>query len=129
MASRGCAFRECAATLPAVSLDLTMPGMGGGEVLIELRRTHLTLPVIVVSGYGADDAMSTIGSDSSTVFLAKPFSTDALQRLLDRAGAAGEQPQGTDATARGPGKFIAEKSGRLRIRKPGADRGVLGAGD
>lgn len=129
MASRGCAFRERAATLSAVLLDLTMPGMGGGEVLIELRRTHPTLPVIVVSGYDADDAMSMIGSDPSTVFLAKPFFADAPQRLLDQADAAREQPQGTDATARAPGQFIAEKSGRLRIRKPGADRGVLDAGE
>ena len=49
MACRGCAFRERAATLSAVLLDFTMPGMRGGEVLIELRRTHPTLPVIVVS--------------------------------------------------------------------------------
>jgi two-component system chemotaxis response regulator CheB len=35
----------------AMTLDLSMPGMGGIEVLRELRRTGLELPVVVVSAF------------------------------------------------------------------------------
>lgn len=72
-------FQRHAATISVVLLDLTMPGMGGAEVLSTLRATHPRLPVIIVSGYDRDDALADIGEDPATRFLAKPFGVGTLR--------------------------------------------------
>jgi signal transduction histidine kinase/CheY-like chemotaxis protein len=72
-------FRKHAHEISIVLLDLTMPGMGGGEVLKALRTSHPSLPVIVVSGYDRDDALAQIGDDPATHYLAKPFGAGALR--------------------------------------------------
>jgi CheY-like chemotaxis protein len=72
-------FRKHAHEISIVLLDLTMPGMGGGEVLKALRTSHPSLPVIVVSGYDRDDALAQIGDDPAPHYLAKPFGAGALR--------------------------------------------------
>jgi two-component system, cell cycle sensor histidine kinase and response regulator CckA len=72
-------FQRHAANISVVLLDLTMPGMGGAEVLTTLRSSHPSLPVIIVSGYDRDDALSDIGDDPATRFLAKPFGVGSLR--------------------------------------------------
>ncbi|WP_158514910.1 response regulator [Gemmatimonas phototrophica] len=72
-------FRRHAAKVSVVLLDLTMPGMGGAEVLATLRTSHPTLPVIIVSGYDRDDALTQISDDPATRFLAKPFGVGTLR--------------------------------------------------
>jgi signal transduction histidine kinase/CheY-like chemotaxis protein len=68
-----------------VLLDLTMPKMGGEEVLARIRATHATLPVIVASGYDHADALARMPQDECTSFLQKPF---GVQALRDAVGAA-----------------------------------------
>jgi C4-dicarboxylate-specific signal transduction histidine kinase/ActR/RegA family two-component response regulator/HAMP domain-containing protein len=81
--ARGVAqVRTHAHDVSVVLLDLTMPGMGGAEVLAELRSTHPQLPVIIVSGYDRDDALAEIGEDAATRFLAKPFDATTLRRYI-----------------------------------------------
>jgi CheY-like chemotaxis protein len=65
----------------AVLLDLSMPGMGGLEVLSRLRALHPGLPVLVMSGYA--DRLPAEAPDGVTTFLRKPFSLDALARALE----------------------------------------------
>ena len=71
--------------IATILLDLTMPGMGGAEVLAAVRETHPTLPVVVASGYDRDDALPTIDDDRYTRFLAKPFGADTLRQYLAEA--------------------------------------------
>lgn len=78
-------FGIYAGDVSVVLLDLTMPGMGGAEVLTELRLTHPELPVIIVSGYDRDDALAEIGDDPAARFLAKPFDASALRRYISEA--------------------------------------------
>jgi CheY-like chemotaxis protein len=47
-------FEQEAPDLACVILDLTMPGMGGGEVFGEFRRIRPDIPVLFCSGF--DDA-------------------------------------------------------------------------
>jgi CheY-like chemotaxis protein len=78
-------FAAHADEISVVLLDLTMPGMSGAEVLAELRLTHPTLPVIIVSGYDRDDALAEIGDDPAVRFLAKPFDASALRSYISEA--------------------------------------------
>lgn len=67
----------------AVLLDLTMPGMSGGETLERLSRSAPDLPVIIMSGYSASDALSPALLSQVAGILSKPFLPDKLLALLD----------------------------------------------
>ncbi len=68
-----------------VITDMRMPGLGGMEVLAEVRAKDPDLPVILVTGYGdipqAVDAMRKGAYD----FLEKPFRPDRLVEIVTRA--------------------------------------------
>ena len=59
-------------------LDLTMPRMGGAEVLAILRAERPGLRVVIASGYHHTDLRSDLPSDGNIRFLQKPFDTKAL---------------------------------------------------
>lgn len=67
----------------AVLLDLTMPGMSGAETLEHLSRSAPDLPVIIMSGYSASDALSPALLSQVAGILSKPFLPDKLLALLD----------------------------------------------
>jgi len=71
------------ARVDAVILDLSMPEMGGLEVLATLRRTHPGLAVLLVSGYA--EPLPREALDDATWFLPKPFTLAALALALQRA--------------------------------------------
>ncbi|MCA9613828.1 MAG: response regulator, partial [Myxococcales bacterium] len=62
-----------------VLLDLTMPGLGGVEVLRGIRQRHPKMPAVLMSGYDE----SQLPHDE--VFLAKPFTLAALYDALAQA--------------------------------------------
>ena len=64
--------------------DNKMPTMSGSELLGELRRNDVNLPVIICSGYAAD-FLDNIGSDEKTTFLPKPFEPSELVEAVKRA--------------------------------------------
>jgi len=76
-------FERHQGALKVVVLDLTMPDMGGAEVLAALRARAPHLPVIIVSGYTRADAVTAMGTDAAVVFLQKPFRP---QELADAIG-------------------------------------------
>ena len=65
----------------AVVLDLSMPGMSGLEVLAAIHAERPALPVIVVSGQGADRGTAAGASGA----LSKPFHFDQLVAALEAA--------------------------------------------
>ena len=69
---------RCHPEVVAVILDLTMPRLGGAETLSQLRRFRPHLPVVLSSGYNAEDATSRFGGDSRTGFVQKPYSAKDL---------------------------------------------------
>jgi two-component system response regulator FlrC len=67
-----------------VITDMKMPKMSGIELLREIRKRSIFIPVIVITGYGtvenAVDAMKLGATD----YIMKPFSFESLQRVIDR---------------------------------------------
>ncbi len=78
-------FGARAHELSLVLLDLTMPRLGGEEVLERIRSTHPSLPVVIASGYDHADALARIPEDEHTRFLQKPFSVQALRDAVAEA--------------------------------------------
>jgi CheY-like chemotaxis protein/anti-sigma regulatory factor (Ser/Thr protein kinase) len=67
-----------------VILDLTVPGgMGGKEVLKQLRKIDPTVRAIVSSGYAADPVMASYRDAGFISILPKPYKIDNLKMVLE----------------------------------------------
>lgn len=78
-------------------LDVRMPGMSGLELQERLAADGVTLPVIVVSGYGDVPTAVRVMKQGAVDFIEKPFSDQAM---LDRIQASIERDlQARDAAA------------------------------
>ena len=65
-----------------VLLDLTMPRMTGAEVIGELQRLGVRVPIILITGYG-EDAVREDEKIGVRGVLQKPFTPDNLRDVLD----------------------------------------------
>lgn len=76
--------RSLSQPIAAVLLDLTMPGLSGEQVFSELRRLRPEVPIVVVSGYAAEEVTGRFSPDQPAAFLQKPFGAGELLALLRR---------------------------------------------
>ncbi len=68
----------------AIIVDLTVPGgMGGMEVIHEIRNQDPDVPVFVASGYSGDPVMAKPGDYGFTASLKKPFQLSELEEILE----------------------------------------------
>ena len=75
-------FREHAADVSAVLLDLTMPRLGGEEALRVLRQIRPEVRVVITSGYSESDIASRFAGQELDGFLQKPFRpADLVERI------------------------------------------------
>jgi signal transduction histidine kinase len=78
-------LKQHPASVRAVVLDLTMPGLGGEATLQQLRQIRPDLPVIVSSGYVPEEE----GTMAGVPFLAKPYRpselVDAVKAVIESA--------------------------------------------
>jgi two-component system cell cycle sensor histidine kinase/response regulator CckA len=76
--------------IKAIVLDMTMPIMGGDEVLARLRTTRPDVGVLLSSGYTEPEVTRTIGAHYDCTFIQKPYRSTTLveevRRLLARGG-------------------------------------------
>lgn len=90
-------FRACSEQMPdVVLLDMKMGSHSGEATLAEIRERWSRLCVIVVTGYPSLDSMRETFKRDVFDYLAKPFSTDELRRVLAQAAEAfglGQRPQ------------------------------------
>ena len=84
--------REAAEPFAAALLDLRMPG-GGIETARALRALDAELPILLQSGFDADDAVARSGLDGAIAFLAKPFTPTELGTALRSLIARSERKQ------------------------------------
>lgn len=64
-------------------LDWKMPGRPGADVLAEVRRSHPTLPVIVLTADQAGTTHALAGALGADTFLTKPFSPLELLEAVE----------------------------------------------
>ncbi len=65
-----------------VVLDLTMPEQSGEQTLEKLRSVHANLPVVITSGFHAEDASQLLQLPNVVGFLDKPHTMTSLEMLL-----------------------------------------------
>jgi DNA-binding NtrC family response regulator len=86
-AESGRAALEMLAAAPSdlVLLDYQMPGMNGIEVLEQIKKTELDLPVIIITAFGTiERAVEAIKSGADD-FVTKPFDPDHLALVVSKA--------------------------------------------
>jgi CheY-like chemotaxis protein len=75
-------FREHAPKIAAVLLDLTMPGIGGLEAFVEMRKIRPDARIILSSGFSAVDVAARFEGQAVDGFLQKPYEPEALIQKL-----------------------------------------------
>jgi len=66
-----------------ILLDLVLVGMDGFGVLDELRRRHVTAPVVVISGLNRASTAATALRSGAADYVTKPFDDDLLLHTID----------------------------------------------
>ena len=95
-----------------VLLDLNLPKIPGLVVLEAMRRDHLDMPVIIVTGHGTGNAGFEARRLGAVEFLAKPFHGAELLALV-RKVASGRCGTGADDQASRSGVQAAEMEGGI----------------
>lgn len=78
-------FRSQSERIALVILDMVMPRTTGLEVLLEIRRTHPDLPVLLSSGYDRDADHAEALAAGVQGFIAKPFTLRDLTAQVRHA--------------------------------------------
>jgi two-component system response regulator FixJ len=99
-------FRESSDRPAMLLLDVRMPGMSGMLLLESLRVEYPSLPIVMVTGHGDIDMAVRAMKLGALDFITKPFSS---QRLLDLVQRALSQSM----TRRGPALSTQEATLRL----------------
>jgi CheY-like chemotaxis protein len=60
-----------------------MPGMHGVEVLMHIRAIRPAQPIVVMSGFTADEAAHRFDSEVPNAFLEKPFRAARLLSMIN----------------------------------------------
>lgn len=75
-------FRQQADAIDLVVLDLTMPEFSGEQTLDQLHAVSSSIPVVITSGFQAEDASSLLQKPNVVGFLDKPHTMTSLEVLL-----------------------------------------------
>ncbi|MDH7500758.1 MAG: response regulator, partial [candidate division NC10 bacterium] len=67
-----------------ILLDLKMPGLGGLELLEEIRRIDPEIVTIIITGYATIETAVEAIKKGAYDYIPKPFTPDALRRIVDR---------------------------------------------
>jgi len=78
-------YRERAAEIDLVLLDMSMPVMDGPETFENLRTINAEVRVVLYSGYSADAAAARLISDGARGFVQKPYAPGELADALSKA--------------------------------------------
>ncbi|MBN2310183.1 MAG: PAS domain S-box protein [Candidatus Hydrogenedentes bacterium] len=77
-------FRRHRDEIRLVLLDMAMPRMDGEEAFLAIRRLHGDVPVVLSSGFDAQDAAARLRDKGLAGFLQKPYQFSALAEMLRR---------------------------------------------
>jgi PAS domain S-box-containing protein len=71
-------FASRHANIDCVLLDLSMPDLTGDEVMVVLRAVDPSIPIVIMSGYIANDPLRSAMNQKATGFVQKPFLPNEL---------------------------------------------------
>ena len=74
-----------AGSFPLVLLDLKMPGLGGLEVLREIKRQFPQTEVVILTGHGTIEQAVEAMKEGAYDFITKPVSRVNIERIVARA--------------------------------------------
>ena len=77
-------FRHHHAELALVVMDLVMPRMGGVEAHTRMQELDGAVPMLLMSGFGHEDAVAELETQGKALFLPKPFGRQALLDAVAR---------------------------------------------
>jgi CheY-like chemotaxis protein len=72
-------------SIDLICTDLVMPDLSGPKLIEEMKRCRPETPIIVCSAYGIDEEVSRKVALGQALFLAKPFTSNALLELVHKA--------------------------------------------
>ncbi len=75
-----------------VILDIKMPGMDGHQALREIKKHSSDLPVIMLTGHGAEPSAREALGEGAFDYLSKPCDINLLAAKIEDACRHGEQP-------------------------------------
>jgi CheY-like chemotaxis protein len=78
------AVRQEGRGIHAVLLDMTMPGLSGIETLRAIHEIVRGVPVVLTSGYSADEATERANGEVIAGFIQKPFAPAALVKTMNQ---------------------------------------------
>ena len=75
-------YKQRAANIDLIILDMKMPGMDGEETFRRLKSLNPEAKVILATGYSESDDLSTFVEQNTVEFLRKPFALSALAEKI-----------------------------------------------
>ncbi|WP_374191200.1 response regulator transcription factor [Caballeronia sp. S22] len=75
----------CVAQADCLILDVTMPGMSGGDLQCELLQRRQTVPIVFITAYWDDAVRPRMLKRGAVECLCKPFSDTALLGAIQAA--------------------------------------------
>ena len=94
--------------------DVRMPGMGGLELLEEIRQRQWHLPVIIMTGHADIPLAVRVMKAGAVDFLEKPFASTRLMDSVQRALELGPGPRPQNEETRAARKLLTHLSSRER---------------
>ncbi len=82
-----------------VFTDIRMPGMDGIDVAAKIKARQPWMPVVIVTGYGTEDAQARARELGVSGFLHKPLSSDAIEASAREALSAAASAAAAKAPA------------------------------
>lgn len=76
--------------------DLGMPGMSGWELTRHIKQRKPEIPVVVITGWGAQLNSEDLKENKVELILSKPFNLDQVKQVIEKVGAKFFIPHKTD---------------------------------
>ncbi len=77
-------FTRHADAIHLVITDLGLPGLGGVELIEQIRTISQSVKIIGASGFGKSNVVEEVMNAGGDEFLSKPFNTEDLMSLIRR---------------------------------------------
>jgi CheY-like chemotaxis protein len=77
-------FYRAAGTVRLALIDLTMPRMGGEELVAAIRAVDRRVPLILMSGFSESEMTGRFAANVVTACVQKPFRVEEIDRVLSR---------------------------------------------